>query len=824
MSNTIHPSPHGSVDAVFRQGGSGSGSGSSLGGILWRRKGILTFFVLCGLAGGYAFFTQQDETFQAAATIEVAQQQTQTGIGSATENVVDLAPSLAFIKAEMTSNQVLSSAIQVGQLTAFEDMPESPDAAIGVIRESLELLPAIDGAESINRSIVQVTFDAPDPSLATAVVNAVVQAYEQYVGGRHRKAVDNVVDFFREGRDSILPKLEELENQYTQFRATAPLEWTSDGEAINPFRDEMMRIEETARDLRSEERKLANQLKLVQDSVKGRRDPSEALKEIQFVLDDVGDVEEVTQAFESMVNEDLSIEERLLSLRVQAELVREQYARSHPIRQQIESQLALTEDAYRRLAASRSESQNTVKDIEVQRDEVARDMIRGYVTGLQKKKQLVTNDISDFDKRLDELRDKAHALLKFENENESFLRRIARYQEMLDSFDNQLEKATLPKINNGLEVQVLRPASMGVLVGPLLSRSLVLGGFLGTILGALLGFLVDWSERTFRSPDEVTDSLDASILAHLPLIFTKKSKRRNDKQQNPYADIDPIVCVLHEPHSPASEAVRSIRTSIFHSTHQAPEFGVVQVTSLLPGDGKSTMVANLASSIAGAGRRVVIVDADLRRPNQANLLGIDSELGVTDVLNGDCRVEDALTDTAVEGLSLLNTGPKPSNPAEALMMPEFGQMLDDLRQQFDIVLVDSPPLLAVTDASNIATQVDGVMMVMRIGRRVKPLAQRAMHILRGLHVNIVGIVVNAVGDSGYSATYASAWSERYGGQPGSEYAYGYRRYGKDKYLDAAKGRSVTVRGKSASGMSDRHKSAESLDAVHAAEGSDIEVG
>ena len=93
-----------------------------------------------------------------------------------------------------------------------------------------------------------------------------------------------------------------------------------------------------------------------------------------------------------------------------------------------------------------------------------------------------------------------------------------------------------------------------------------------------------------------------------------------------------------------------------------------------------------------------------------------------------------------------------------------------------------------------ATQVDGVLFVMRIGRNIKPMSKRAVTILRTLHVNLIGLVVNAIGDSGYSATYANAWSSSYGGQPGGEYGYGYYRYGSDRYLDASRGGSVTVHG------------------------------
>jgi capsular exopolysaccharide synthesis family protein len=207
--------------------------------------------------------------------------------------------------------------------------------------------------------------------------------------------------------------------------------------------------------------------------------------------------------------------------------------------------------------------------------------------------------------------------------------------------------------------------------------------------------------------------------------------------------------------------------------------------------------ANLACSLANAKRRVVLIDADLRLPVQQKMFGIDSKLGLTSVLNGECTLNEALVETHVKGLYLLPSGPRPNNPAEALQMPEFQQLIDDLRPDFDMVLLDTPPLLAVTDASNVAGHVDGVIVVFRIVRNIKPLSKRALTILRSLHTNVVGLIINAVGDSSYSACYARAWSEKYGGRPGSEFGQGYRRYGSDKYLEATSESSTTVCGRDA---------------------------
>ncbi len=800
MQNTMqasagHSEFHGVGSPLPGQNPKSAGA-PTLMNVIWRRKGIVVFFLLCGLGGGYAYFTQQDEVFRASSVVEVFQQQSQLSTGSAIESVQDLAPGVGFIQAEMTSDQVLDAAVEIGQLASFDSTPADPKSVVGLIRQKLVLSPAIKGAESKERSIVLVSFESTDPLLATAVVNSVVKAYENYVNGRHEKMVESVVGFFKESRVTVLPKLEELEAEYSEFRGKAPLEWTSSGEAVNPFREDAIRLEENLRSVETESRQLTSKLRLIEEASKDQTSAVAILREVQYLLDDVSGVREMQQKIVEAPNDDVELQTKLMGLRVQSELLATQFAANHPQRQVIDNELVATEKALREIQKTRESTAPAAIDFSQREEDAAKSLLRSYVSGLRKKRQLVEEDAAELSERLESVRTKAHQLIAFENDNASFLRRISRYQEMLESFDSQLERSDLRPLNSGLEVHVLQPAGMGMLVGPLLARTLLAGGMIGLMLGGALGWVLDWSERTFRSPDEIAETLSLPILAHLPLMVLRKKKKTDDDAR--FAMMDRSITVIHDPHSPSAEAIRAVRTSLFATSSKKAEYQVIQVTSALPGDGKSTMVANLAASVAGANKRVIIVDADLRRPTQASLFGIESELGLTSVLNGDCSLQEAIVETQIPGLFILTTGPKPNNPAEALMLPDFGQTLDDLRTDFDVILVDTPPVLAVTDACNVANHVDGVMFVMRIGRNVKPMSKRAITMLRGLHVNVIGVIVNAIGDSGYSATYANAWSTSYGGQPGSEYGYGYYRYGSDRYLNASKGQSVTVRGRSAS--------------------------
>ena len=193
---------------------------------------------------------------------------------------------------------------------------------------------------------------------------------------------------------------------------------------------------------------------------------------------------------------------------------------------------------------------------------------------------------------------------------------------------------------------------------------------------------------------------------------------------------------------------------------------VIQVTSPNKGDGKSLMIANLAVSIAQSGKRVILIDADCRRPRQHKIFGVTADAGLAAVIADRVEPKDVIQATAVEGLSLLPCGPVPPNPAELLTSPRFKEFLDAIREEYDFVLVDTPPLLAVTDPCVVAPRVDGIFLVIRLSRQGRPNAERARAILSALAVNVLGVVVNGVtrqaGGGIYTAEqYEYAYTETY---------------------------------------------------------------
>jgi capsular exopolysaccharide synthesis family protein len=279
-----------------------------------------------------------------------------------------------------------------------------------------------------------------------------------------------------------------------------------------------------------------------------------------------------------------------------------------------------------------------------------------------------------------------------------------------------------------------------------------------------LAYLGEITDKGFRTAEEIRRRLGLPVIGHIPLLTPDAASR--DKVQAGEPALDPYLCACHRPKSVEAEAYRAVRTALYFSTHGAGH-SVFQVTSPDKGDGKSTLVTNLAVCMAQSGKKTIVIDADLRRPRLHRMFAQVAPCGLADVIAGRVAWRDAVRAGPVPNLFILPCGPVPSNPAELLTSPAFQALLDEVRAEYDFVLVDTPPLLAVTDPCVVAPRVDGVILTLRLSKKSGPQAERAREILSSLGVNVVGVVVNGVTTRSGAARYG-------GGQ--YEYIYGSHEY------------------------------------------------
>lgn len=203
------------------------------------------------------------------------------------------------------------------------------------------------------------------------------------------------------------------------------------------------------------------------------------------------------------------------------------------------------------------------------------------------------------------------------------------------------------------------------------------------------------------------------------------------------------LITLSNPRSPISESYRSLRTNIDYSAIDE-KIQVIMVSSAGPGEGKTTTITNLAITYAQSERKVVLIDADLRKPTAHHNFSISNRWGLSSVLSQQCTLEECIQMSNVPGLDVITSGTIPPNPAEMLGSNRMTAVIQQLRGMYDIILIDTPPLLAVTDAQIVATKSDGAIMVVDQGRVKRDIAKKAIQNLQTVNARILGVVLNNV--------------------------------------------------------------------------------
>ncbi|MBV9486100.1 MAG: polysaccharide biosynthesis tyrosine autokinase [Frankiaceae bacterium] len=299
--------------------------------------------------------------------------------------------------------------------------------------------------------------------------------------------------------------------------------------------------------------------------------------------------------------------------------------------------------------------------------------------------------------------------------------------------------STVAKLQSGvpqkITVQTTSPAALpGAPVSPRPRLDLLVGLILGLLAGLGMAALLEALDRTIKSTAQADAVLGRPLVGLVP-------KRR----------AGPLVVDLTT-NSPDAEPYRSARTAIRFLDPDRPLRSIL-VTSPSPGDGKTVTAANLAAAFALSGDHVIAIDADLRKPRLAQTFGLESAVGLTNLVLGNTDVTDALQEWGPR-LSVLATGPLPPNPSEILGSQLFGQLLKDVSRRADITVIDAPPVLPVDDALSLAAQVDGVILVVRAGTTMRHSAAEAVRRLETVGANVLGYVLNAVPRSDLRGMYA----------------------------------------------------------------------
>ncbi len=336
-------------------------------------------------------------------------------------------------------------------------------------------------------------------------------------------------------------------------------------------------------------------------------------------------------------------------------------------------------------------------------------------------------------------------------------REFESYQQLYESLLQRLKDATLSASLQVTNVTVIDEATPPVSpIRPNRRRNLAAGLLVGLILGVTLAFVQEALDSSVRSTEEAERLINAPALAVIP----SESDGYRRKQLVPGRPLTPAgpngvgLAVLKRPSSPLAESFRSLRTSVLLSTAPRPPQTLL-VTSAQVGEGKTSTASNLAMSFAQRGGAVLIVDADMRRPSIARTLGLHNEKGLSSFLTGAHTLDEVLIRyERVPNLWILPAGPRPPDPAELLSSHMMEATLKDLLKRFTQIVIDSPPLLLVTDAVVLSAMVDGVILVVASGTTARGALTRAHRILENAGSRVLGMVLNKV-DMRFDTYYGS---------------------------------------------------------------------
>ena len=725
-------------------------SSIDLPGIIRRKFWTIGFFTLVAVGLSVLYYFKAPKVFESNAKIYVHQNSAPTLTADAETLQAEIA-----VERDMEiirSSRVLARAIEQGKLDEMESMEDiEPNYHLFELRERLVVKPS-DAAGSA----IDVIYRCNNAEDSKHALFHILLAFKQDLQNDSMATGGLQVSTTLDLKKRLEEQLVETDRLLRELSAKPHLQF--DGEMMtNQHQTQQIKIQESRDELRRDIARLKARLdQFIAAQATGSLTDS-------MIIDALADFNDAS------LSGYVSANSEYMRLKIDEQEKQGQFGDEHPDMIALRNQIRMVDQMrMRELAALRGgDSANGPIDLlnvvseqiryRIELKKAEDDSLLGEMTQEQEKAMEISQDVELF------------ATLK--GEKETLSSELSRVTTQLTEFN------TLQAYSSR-ELKTLNPPSKPEQYSPSLLFALPIGLMLGSLAGLLFGVLKEMAEKTFRSSEEISRQLGVPVVAHIPFF---SSRTRSPDHKN----IVPDLIAIHRPTCVPSESFKALRTSVFFKANQS-NAKVIQITSPCPADGKSTVAANLAASIAQAGRRVVLIDCDLRKPTQHKRFGLSNDVGFTDLLTGGLKTEAVLQDPGVENLTLLTSGPQFNNPAELLTCGSLEDVVDEIKNLFDFAIIDTPPVLAVTDPVIVSDTADLVYMPMRIRSGVQVNAGQSVEALRAVGTEIDGVIINALSKKD-SGKYSYGGYGGYGGNQYGGYGYGYgaRTYGNISNKDTA---------------------------------------
>lgn len=734
-------------------------AGVDLMQVAMRRKGLIALGIFVGLCLGLLYYARATPKYESTALLSIVDKAPPMATAGRLEQAFDLTTPAEDHAIRIKTQLIINKALSMNKetlkgLTSLS--PPKVENALQEIYDGLEVQPVQDGSE-----VLALSYRGTNADDCALILDYVMQAYTDFLNVGRQNVGKDLKNWITEEHDQRETELTLKNQEYQAWRANSNLFRLSD-DGTNIHQQRLAAIEQHQLEEQFRIDQIAVQIEVIEDAVKTGADPRAMLMLAKHSFNLQNDSSErilLTEQIRAEIQKQIRSEERSLPYHLQDMQLKQRYGKDHPTRKSIREQIGLAERIYEENAAETTDF-SLSDDLERSREELER-----YLMSLRSDYKAGRKTIEHLQERFTIESKLAKDTAVDAAKNRSYQEEIARMQRMYELVVDKVSEANMLDAYGGENkfiIDQLQTPAPGLRVEPSLAKSLAAGTMLGFMAGFGLGYLVEMFDKTFRDPQEVSRVLQLPMVGHIPEITTEAVEG---------SALSEVLVAAHKPKSPLAENFRAIRTALYFST-AGQQNHVIQTTSPVPGDGKSTLTANLAVTIAQSNKSVLLLDADFRRPTQHKLFGLTNEVGLSTVVTGEADPVQAAQATEVPNLYVMGCGPRPHNPSELLTSPHFADLLAVLREQYDFVLIDTPPVLAVTDPGIVSARVDGVLMALRIRKNGRPSAVRARKILHDLDANMLGIVVNGIDHRSGSYGYYSSYRKGYG------YNYSYQ-YGQD---------------------------------------------
>lgn len=731
--------------------------------ILGRQRWLIAALSLAGLAAGIAYAINAEVWYKSQAKVLINERSAGLGSNGTGTDMIDediLANHIELLRSRL----IVGEALEQNDLMTLESVipyldEEQPDPIAFVI-DHLTIVKGGDGSAKTARSLnVELTHSNPED--CQLILTAILKRYEQFIISQVEQVMGRANEMVQKAKNEVESELVAAEQEYLVARQNAPLFFQGEGSS-NIYQDRFRSLQEQLLDIDIQESSIKTRLKRVELTLneidESNLDPSDQLDKLALIdsesLERLGvfaglqmsssNTAEFKAAMPAKMEQARAEITHLLQLNSEKQRLTAVFGPGHPKVQDIQGQIETTKQ-FLQNSEELSESASMFAESSL----TATGLLKAYVGFLNHDLATLGEQRKELEFLAKDSEIKAKELIEYELNDMVLRKKVERQEALFDGVVQQLRELDTASGLSGYLYEFLEVPRLGEKSWPSLPICGLGGLMLGTFGGLFFAVSNEFRDRRFRSAAELDEAIG---LPNLGMVGKMNSIR------------DGITGLIAAENSPDAEAFRLGRTVLLPEI-RAGRLKTIGFTSPMQGDGKSTVCSNFAVSFSQIGLRVLVVDADLRRPSSHRYFSVAKGAGLCDVLEGRAEFSDVVQETEAPGVSVITGGSSAQTPAELLQKDKLDELLNQARAEYDLVIVDLPPVLAVSDPIVVMPRLDGGVLVVRVANVRRDEVINTMRRIAASGGNFVGCMLNAFGSGkkfdvqgGYYGYYKSDYT------------------------------------------------------------------